>query len=67
MARESIAIKMVFHRLWTTVWISFVKKAFGAWPIHKKKINSQNSDVPKSLNICSDENVVCFLFGVIDF
>ena len=66
MARESIAMKMVFHRLWTTVWISFVKK--GLWRVAdspKKKINSQNSDVPNSLNICSDENVVCFLFGVI--
>ena len=66
MARESIAMKMVFQRLWTTVWIYFVKKVFGAWPIHQKKINSQNSDVPNSLSICSDENGVCFLFGVID-
>ena len=42
----------------------FVKKVLGAWPIHKKN-NSRNSDVPNILNIRSDKNTVCFLFGVI--
>ena len=64
MARESIAIKMIFHRLRTTVDF-FCKKSLGAWSIHHKN-NSRNSDVPNSLNIRSDKNVVCFLFGVID-
>ena len=40
----------------------FCKK--GPWCVADSptKTNSQNSDVPNSLNIYSDENVVCFLF-----
>ena len=57
--------KNVFHQIWTTVGISFVKK--GPWYVaDSPKKYSHNSYVPISLNICSDKNVVCFLFGVID-
>ena len=40
--------------------IFFVKMVLGAWPIHKK-----TESQPNSLNIRSDKNTVCFLFGVI--